>query len=78
MAVDNDCRIIRNRCWIVSKLASGGMGDTYRVWDALQRVPAVIKMPRRGAKGAEDNLRRFIQELHAMLAEAEREHACRT
>jgi tRNA A-37 threonylcarbamoyl transferase component Bud32/predicted RNA-binding Zn-ribbon protein involved in translation (DUF1610 family) len=68
MAVDNDFRIIRNRYWIVSKLASGGMGDTYRVWDALQRVPAVIKMPRRGAKGAEDNLRRFIQELHAMLA----------
>ena len=61
-------RLIRDRYWILSTLASGGMGDTYRVWDVQQRIPAVIKMPRSDARNAADAGRRFVQELHAMLA----------
>ncbi|MFM7290474.1 MAG: serine/threonine-protein kinase [Planctomycetia bacterium] len=63
-----DSRLIRHRYWIVSTLASGGMGHTYRVWDLQQRIPAVIKIPRRDAQGGPDTGRRFVQELHAMLA----------
>ena len=58
--------IFRDRYWVLSKLGEGGMGITYRVWDSLQRNPAVIKVPKIG--GSPDTARRFVQELHAMLA----------
>ena len=58
--------IFRDRYWVLSKLGEGGMGITYRVWDSLQRNPAVIKVPKVG--GSPDTARRFVQELHAMLA----------
>jgi len=68
MSAAHESRLIRNRYWILSLLASGGMGETYRVWDIQERLPAVIKMPRRVGQGAEAIQRRFVQELHAMLA----------
>lgn len=58
--------IFRDRYWVLAKLGEGGMGITYRVWDSLQRTPAVIKIPKLGA--SPDTARRFVQELHAMLA----------
>lgn len=58
--------IFRDRYWVLAKLGEGGMGITYRVWDSLQRIPAVIKIPKLGA--SPDTARRFVQELHAMLA----------
>jgi serine/threonine protein kinase len=58
--------IFRDRYWVLAKLGEGGMGITYRVWDSLQRHPAVIKVPKIG--GSPDTARRFVQELHAMLA----------
>ena len=58
--------IFRDRYWVLAKLGEGGMGITYRVWDSLQRQPAVIKVPKIG--GSPDIARRFVQELHAMLA----------
>ena len=58
--------IFRDRYWVLSKLGEGGMGITYRVWDSLQRNPAVIKVPK--LEGSPNTARRFVQELHAMLA----------
>ena len=63
-----ESRLIRDRYWILSELGAGGMGITYRVWDSEQRIPAVVKEPRPGVRDAEDSRRRFVQELHAMLA----------
>lgn len=63
-----ESRLIRDRYWILSKLGAGGMGITYRVWDSEQRVPAVVKEPRSDVRDAEESRRRFVQELHAMLA----------
>lgn len=44
------------------------MGVTYRVWDVHQRIPAVVKMPREELRGDATIIRRFVHELHAMLA----------
>jgi serine/threonine protein kinase len=60
--------ILRDRYWILSKLGQGGMGVTYRVWDLHQRIPAVVKMPREELRGDATTIRRFVHELHAMLA----------
>lgn len=60
--------ILRDRYWILSKLGQGGMGVTYRVWDVHQRIPAVVKMPREELRGDATTIRRFVHELHAMLA----------
>lgn len=60
--------MIRDRYWILSSLGSGGMGVTYRAWDVHQGSPVVVKMPREELRGNAATVRRFVQELHAMLA----------
>ena len=60
--------MIRDRYWILSTLGQGGMGVTYRAWDVHQGTPVVVKMPREKLRGDAAIVRRFVQELHAMLA----------
>ena len=67
-SVPPESRLIHDRYWILSTLGAGGMGITYRVWDSEQRIPAVVKEPRAHARSEEESRRRFVQELHAMLA----------
>ena len=40
-------RILKGRYRIISRLARGGMGVTYRAWDKPAGVPVVVKMPMR-------------------------------
>ena len=61
-------RVISGRYRLISRLAEGGMGVTYRAWDGVQAVPVVVKMPKREAHSGQDSLRRFAREIDAMLA----------
>jgi serine/threonine protein kinase len=68
MASEHIGRVISGRYRLISRLAEGGMGVTYRAWDGVQAVPVVVKMPKREAHSAQDALRRFAREIDAMLA----------
>jgi serine/threonine protein kinase len=61
-------RVIGGRYRLISRLAEGGMGVTYRAWDSVQAVPVVVKMPKRDAHSGQAALRRFAREIDAMLA----------
>ena len=73
MATDSVGRVIDGRYRLVSRLAQGGMGVTYRAWDLRAGCPVVLKMPRRpvddvdGTKAAQ-LASRFVREIEAMRA----------
>jgi formylglycine-generating enzyme required for sulfatase activity/serine/threonine protein kinase len=66
-------RVIAGRYRVISQLAAGGMGVTYRAWDLRAGCPVVIKMPKvpkddiDGTKG-QQLANRFVQEIKAMQA----------
>lgn len=63
-------QIIHGRYRVLSELAAGGMGITYRAWDSSLTVPVVIKMPRPTGSGSEGErlrlIRRFANEIAVM------------
>ena len=66
-------RVVGGRYRLVSRLAVGGMGVTYRAWDLRLGSPVVLKMPRRPSDdpdGAEfaTLAARFLREIEAMRA----------
>jgi serine/threonine-protein kinase len=61
-------RILKGRYRIISKLAKGGMGVTYRAWDEPMGVPVVVKMPMRQYLDAPGFLDRFDREIRASAA----------
>ena len=66
-------RVVGGRYRLVSRLAVGGMGVTYRAWDLRLGSPVVLKMPRRPSDdpdGAEfaTLAARFVREIEAMRA----------
>lgn len=65
---ETSMRTIQGRYRLVARLASGGMGITYRAWDIRQGMPVVIKMPRTDVRNAEEIRQRFRREVRAMLA----------
>ena len=62
--------MIHGRYRVLTKLAEGGMGITYRAWDSCRSVPVVIKMPRPGGSGSAGErvllIRRFANEIVVM------------
>lgn len=73
MANESIGRAIAGRFRIVSRLAQGGMGETYRAWDLQASCPVVVKMPRRpvddvDGKRAAQLASRFVREVEAMRA----------
>lgn len=61
-------RTLKGRYRIISKLAKGGMGVTYRAWDKPMGVPVVVKMPMRQYFDAPGFLDRFDREIRASAA----------
>lgn len=66
-------RVVGGRYRLVSRLAAGGMGVTYRAWDLRRSCPVVLKMPRRPVHDpdGEEYARlaaRFVREIEAMRA----------
>jgi len=66
-------RVVGGRYRLVSRLAVGGMGVTYRAWDLRRSCPVVLKMPRRPVHDpdGEEYARlaaRFVREIEAMRA----------
>ena len=61
-------RTLQGRYRLVAQLGMGGMGVTYRAWDAGDGVPVVIKMPRKDVRDNRDIMDRFKREVRAMLA----------
>lgn len=46
MTIEQTGRVVGGRYRLVSRLAAGGMGVTYRAWDLRRGCPVVLKMPR--------------------------------
>ena len=73
MATDSVGRVIGGRYRLVSLLAQGGMGVTYRAWDLRAGCPVVIKTPKvpkddiDGTK-AQQLANRFVREIESMRA----------
>jgi serine/threonine protein kinase len=61
-------RILKGRYRIISKLAKGGMGVTYRAWDKPAGVPVVVKMPLRQYFDSPGFLDRFDREIRTSAA----------
>ena len=64
-------RIIAGRYHVLAQLAEGGMGVTFRAWDAEGQRPVVVKEPKRprndpDGKLLNDRLIRFRREIKAM------------
>lgn len=66
-------RVIKGRYRLISRIAEGGMGVTYRAWDLRVGAPVVLKMPKR-PRGDPDGgelsqvAARFVREIEAMRA----------
>ena len=73
MATYSVGRVIGGRYRLVSQLAQGGMGVTYRAWDLRVGCPVVIKTPKvpkddiDGTK-AQQLANRFVREIESMWA----------
>jgi serine/threonine-protein kinase len=61
-------RVLKGRYRIISNLAKGGMGVTYRAWDKPAGVPVVVKMPMRQYFNSPGFLDRFDREIRASAA----------
>jgi eukaryotic-like serine/threonine-protein kinase len=61
-------RVLKGRYRIISRLAKGGMGVTYRAWDRPLGVPVVVKMPIRQYFDSPGFLDRFDREIRASAA----------
>ncbi|MFN5756029.1 MAG: protein kinase domain-containing protein [Planctomycetia bacterium] len=61
-------RVLKGRYRIISKLAKGGMGVTYRAWDKPAEVPVVVKMPMRQYFNSPGFLDRFDREIRTSAA----------
>jgi formylglycine-generating enzyme required for sulfatase activity/serine/threonine protein kinase len=66
-------RVIRGRYRLISRIAEGGMGVTYRAWDLRVGEPVVLKMPKRPRGDPDGNelsqvATRFLREIEAMRA----------
>jgi len=61
-------RVLKGRYRIISHLAKGGMGVTYRAWDKPAGVPVVVKMPMRQYFDSPGFLDRFDREIRASAA----------
>jgi serine/threonine protein kinase len=64
-------RIIAGRYHVLAQLAEGGMGVTFRAWDAEGQRPVVVKEPKRprndpDGKVLNDRVTRFRREIKAM------------
>ncbi|MBL6714551.1 MAG: protein kinase [Pirellulales bacterium] len=76
MAGDLSRQPIAGRYRLISQLAAGGMGITYRAWDLKNACPVVIKTPKipKSPKTAADRSKaemiahRFVREIEAMRA----------
>ena len=61
--------MIAGRFRIVSTLGEGGMGTAYRAWDIQQRVPVVVKVPKRSLLLEDPQFaKRFAREIRTMAA----------
>jgi len=61
--------MIASRFRIVSTLGEGGMGTAYRAWDIQQRVPVVVKVPKRSLLLEDPQFaKRFAREIRTMAA----------
>ena len=65
---DRGRRILMNRFRLLSQLAKGGMGVTYRAWDEQAGCPAVVKMPKRALFDEPGFLERFDREVRVTTA----------
>ena len=61
-------RILQGRYHLIAELGSGGMGVTYRAWDAVAGIPVVVKLPRLDKQHDPILLGRFKREIEAMRA----------
>ena len=61
-------RIVNHRFRLLSQLAKGGMGVTFRAWDAATGRPAVVKIPKRALFDEPGFLERFDREVRATKA----------
>jgi hypothetical protein len=63
-------RVLKNRYRLISRLAEGGMGITYRAWDARFSLPVAVKFPRVEHQQPEHVLQallaRFTREIETM------------
>ena len=67
-AVTRSERILNGRYHLIAELGSGGMGVTYRAWDAIAGTPVVVKMPKPEKQHEPVLLARFMREIEAMRA----------
>ncbi len=63
--VGSRLRLLNDRFKLLSLLAKGGMGVTYRAWDQLTNRPVVVKMPKRALFYEPGFLDRFDREVRA-------------
>ena len=61
-------RILKGRYHLIATLGSGGMGVTYRAWDAVAGIPVVVKMTKPEKQHDPVLLARFMREIEAMRA----------
>ena len=59
-------QVLANRYTIISELATGGMGITYRAWDQISLIPVVIKLPNLACRADPTLLARFRREINLM------------
>ena len=64
---DVSSRLVHGRYRLIAELGVGGMGVTYRAWDAKAGIPVVVKMPRREVRRDSEAMQRFAREIDAML-----------
>jgi serine/threonine protein kinase len=73
MASEYIGRVIHGRYRLISRLAEGGMGVTYRAWDLRAGAPVVLKMPKQSRGDADGSefkriAERFVREIETMRA----------
>jgi hypothetical protein len=64
---DDGDGLFAGRYRLIAVLKRGGMGVTYRAWDARLGMPVVIKMPNESSRSDGVAMRRFAREIESML-----------